>query len=104
MINYDSERKIIRTCSAPFEFVDEKGELKTEEIRVEYYSLSTKKLKEMREAAEARQKANPDEPQWFSEIMAGRIHSLPDLADKKGSNTRLESAGPIAEPRSITSR
>lgn len=83
MIKFDTEKKIIRTCTAPFEFPDDKGDLQVHDITVEYYSMSTKKLKEMREALAKRLKDNPDEPQWFSEILFERIHALPDLIDPK---------------------
>jgi hypothetical protein len=83
MITYDPERKIIRTCTAPFEFVNDAGELEVRDITVEYYSISTKKLKELREASAKRLKDDPDQPQWFSELLFERLHALPDLVDKK---------------------
>lgn len=87
--HYDAERKIVRTCTAPFEFINDSGTLESREITVEYYSLSTKRLKEMRDAAAKRLKDNPDEPAWYSDILVERIHALPDLCDKKGKPHKI---------------
>lgn len=82
-IIFDPSKKIIRRTTAPFEFVNGDGELETREITVEYYSLSTKHVKDATAAALKKLKENPGETQWFSEIYVERIHALPDLLDPK---------------------
>lgn len=86
---YDTEKVIIRSCTAPFEVSNGEGGIEVREITVEYYSLSTRRLKQMREAVAKRIKDNPDEPLWHSTALAERIHSLPDLLDKKNKPHKI---------------
>lgn len=86
---FDPARKIIRTCVAPFTLMNDEGKIETRDITVEYYSLSTKRLKEMREAQEKLLKDNPTATLWHSTTMIELIHSLPELLDAKNRPHRI---------------
>lgn len=81
MIKLDAKERTIRECKAPYQFT-EKGELKTEEIRVQYYSLKIKELKDYFAEIEAKAK-DAETIVWLSETLAKRIHALPDILDDK---------------------
>lgn len=87
MIKFHPERKIIRRCTAPFEIVNDKGETETHQITVEYYSLSTSKIKEMRESVDKRIKDG--DPLWYSDLLSERLHALPDLVDGKNKPYKI---------------
>lgn len=85
MIKLKRERQnIIRETEADFTYQDpETNEVKTEKIRVLYYSPTTAQSKDIMEEMRQRQ-ANKDEAvAWYvSDTLVRRLHSLPDLVDE----------------------
>lgn len=53
----------------------ENDEERTEQIRVQYYPLSVKDLKDS-------QDVKADEKLWLSDVLIKRLHALPDLCDE----------------------
>lgn len=84
MIIIDEKQRTVRECEAPFEYFD-KGELKTEQIRVRYYSFTWGEIQSRHAELAALAKDNPDHTIWPHETLVDRIESLPDLktADSK---------------------
>lgn len=80
-ITFDRNRKTIRRTTAEYQFTDDNGEIRTEEIGIEYYSLTTAAIKRQIERDLQRQKDNPDEPSYYTDILVDRLHALPDLID-----------------------
>lgn len=82
--------RTVRETTAPYEYTDENGETKTEQIKVRYFVRTAKEAREWREEMVRRfeeSKANPDAPPFFvyhMDTLAERLESLPDLADEKG--------------------
>lgn len=87
MITINPTQKTVRETRAPFEYEHE-GRLETAQIRVRYYSATTKELKEDYEQAkiaiEEARKKNESAVFWNSETLARRLESLPDLVDQDG--------------------
>lgn len=82
-IKHSLTGRTIRETSAEFEYNDpETGELKTEPMRIKYYSPTIADQKAERDAI----KSLPDDDiYWFSKPLARRLHSLPDLLDDDGN-------------------
>ena len=87
-----TSQRNIRETTAPFEYTDEAGELKTEQIRVRYYSQTVAELKQLRSDALAKfnqankkgAKIDESEFPWVSNQLAKRLESLPDIAGEDG--------------------
>lgn len=107
MIKLTTDR-IVRECTAPYEYNAEDGTLQVEEIRVRYYSLTLAELKQVRSDALARMaeqreraekaKANKsgkaefeiEDFPWLSDQLVLKLAGLPDIG------------GPDGKPISIT--
>jgi hypothetical protein len=89
MIKIQTGKRTIRETTAPFETTDDDGNVQTQDIRVLYYSFTTKDHKDRRARIVAHQKENPDEPLWLSHLIVDQIHSLPDLVDTKGKPFKI---------------
>jgi len=83
MIKVAGTERTVRECSAPYEYT-EKGQTKTDQIQVFYYSLTIKEIKDYQLKLTAIAKKDPGTVIYLSETLAERLHSLPDLADAKG--------------------
>jgi hypothetical protein len=70
--------RIVRETTAPFVMVID-GEQKTEQVRVRYYSLSTKESRDQAKEAEK----NSDGVTYWSDILFPVLESLPDIVDDK---------------------
>lgn len=75
--------RTVRECLAPYTYTVD-GKPVTEDIRVEYYSLTIEEMKAYRKDLEAKIAENPEAVIWMSETLAPRLHALPDLTDAKG--------------------
>jgi len=80
MITVTTSKPTVRETKADYQFTED-GEMKTESIRVQYYSFTTKRLKEMRSDVKA--KLDAGEALWHSDTLADQLHGLPDLVDEK---------------------
>ena len=78
--------RLVRETTAPYEYTDEKGELKVEQIRVRYYSLSVAEMREKTARIEQMiaEAVDKKEPVWLSDVLPLTLESLPDLLDQKG--------------------
>jgi hypothetical protein len=65
--------KTFRQTTAEWE-VFEDGENKIENVRVQYYPLTVKDLKDNQDNPE-------DEKLWLSDVLLKRLHALPDFCD-----------------------
>jgi hypothetical protein len=84
MIKLKKDRRTIRETKAPFEFNDpESGELKTEEIRILYYSPTTQHTKEVQREMRKREDEGEKVTWYFSDSLIRLLHSLPDLIDEE---------------------
>lgn len=87
MITLKPDQKTIRETKAPFEY-DKDGEIVTADIRVRYYTATTKELKESYAEAVAAVKAAQDNNEtavfWHSDKLIKRLAALPDLVDEDG--------------------
>ncbi|HEY8562793.1 MAG TPA: hypothetical protein VIL74_20615 [Pyrinomonadaceae bacterium] len=85
MITVNPKKRIVRETTAPYKFVNDAGEIETAQIRVRYFSSTTKELKERFEEEKAKFKAAQanQEPYfaWHTESLVRRLESLPDLID-----------------------
>lgn len=89
MIKLSGIQKTVRETTAKFEYEDE-GKIKSEEIRVQYYSPTITELRQFE--AELRAKVKDGEPSstfYLTEFLVRRIHALPDLADTKGKVRKI---------------
>jgi hypothetical protein len=84
MIIVSATKRTVRETTAPYEFTDEDGNPKTEDVRVQYYSLTIKDIKADQDEIKAKAKKDPNGTYWLSDELAKRIHALPDLADEDG--------------------
>lgn len=92
MINIsNATEKRVRQTTAPFIYT-ENGEEKTASIRVRYFDLTVKQLKERQEKLAAEVKIDPDKLVWLSDTLIERLESLPDIIgdDKKPVELTLE--------------
>lgn len=90
MIKLGEKTRVVREVKAPYEYCDEKtGELTTGEVRVLYYSLTTKERKDLRAKFAARAKEDPNDMMWFTEQLALEIQSLPDIAGPDGNEIEI---------------
>ena len=78
-----SQGRIVRETTAPILIV-EKGEERTETIRVRYYSLSIKEGKEYRKKLEE----GGGESYW-SDLLFPIVAGLPDIVDGKGKPVKV---------------
>jgi hypothetical protein len=78
-------KRAVRNCTATY--ITEEGE--TAEIAVEYYSWTIAEMKATRKEAELRVESAPGNIVWASELLADRLHALPDLADDKGKPFKI---------------
>jgi hypothetical protein len=94
MIKVDDKERVVRETTAPYEY-KEKGELKTGEIRVRYYSETLAELKQQRNDAvrvsNAIKEGKADEIEfpWLSNKLAKKLESLPDLAGADGKPLKI---------------
>lgn len=88
MIKIDAKQRTVRECIAPFQFT-EKGEIKTEDIRVRYYSLTWNEIQAQHAALAKIVKDNPQETIWPHESLVDRIESLPDLHGPDGKPLKI---------------
>lgn len=72
----------MRETTAPYEYTNDSGEIKTDPIRVRYYSSTTKELKEAYAAAQAKIKSDETAIFWHTDKLVKRLESLPDLVDE----------------------
>lgn len=87
MIKIQTGQRTIRETAADFEYNDGE-ELKTESIRVLYYSPTVAETKA--DQAEIERVAKSDtEVLWFSDLLLKRLHSLPNLCDEKGKPHKI---------------
>jgi hypothetical protein len=86
MISVNTKKRIVRETSAKYEYLGEDGEVKTADIRVQYYSSTTKELKEKYAEAEAKINAAKESGApvvfWHTDELAARLAGLPDLVDE----------------------
>lgn len=75
-IKVTNQSRIARETKADFLFVDDEGEQKTEQIRVEYYSLSPAESRKYREGLKG-------EAYW-SDVLLPILKALPDLEGEDG--------------------
>lgn len=73
---------MVRETTAAYEHQADDGTIQTDEIRVRYYSISVADVKRQQAANAAKIAAG--ETLWFSELLAERLESLPDILDEKG--------------------
>ncbi|MBK8468087.1 MAG: hypothetical protein IPL32_19920 [Chloracidobacterium sp.] len=76
--------RVVRECTAPYEYSDDKGERKVDEIAVQYYCFTTADIKASRIEAQTRRKEDPGYVPYDTEFLLPRLHALPELADEKG--------------------
>jgi hypothetical protein len=89
MIKLNGNRRTVRETTAEFQYTDDEGNLKFDEIRVRYFSPRIEDFKKLRAEFEAQAKANNGQPFFLSEGLAKQIESLPDLADAKGKPLKI---------------
>jgi hypothetical protein len=78
-----SQERIVRETTAPYEYLS-KGEVKTEQIRVEYYSETWNDMQNRHTRLKAQEKENPDAVIWPHQTLAERLKALPDLQTPDG--------------------
>mgnify|MGYP003594762879 CR=1 FL=1 len=83
MIKIDAKKRTIRETTCPFHY-SENGELKSEEIRVRYYSFTWNEIQAEHARIAELIKNDPLATVWPNETLAERIAELPDLQDAKG--------------------
>jgi hypothetical protein len=91
MIKIQGSQRTVRETSAEFEY-EEKGELKTDTIRVQYYSPTITELRQFEQELRAKFKENTEGESstfYLTEFLVRRIHALPDLADAKGKPHKI---------------
>lgn len=81
-IKLNPKERAVRQTECDWEY-EEDGEIKTEKIRVLYYSPTVADMKADKAEMDARLKEDPDAIIWNSEFLVKRLHSLPDLVDEK---------------------
>lgn len=80
-------RRIVREASADLEYNDEKtGELKTEKVIVRFNSVSTSEIRERRQQAEDRRKA--DEPWFLADDLFGILTEIVESDGTKHEVTK----------------
>lgn len=117
MIKISAKTRNVRETTSLFEYNDDSGKLvKKEDFRVQYYSWTSKDVKEIRakeradiarklasaakpkkdvkkevdESAQlSEQLAKADEFMWFSDELMKLLHALPDLADENGKPFKI---------------
>lgn len=83
-IKVKKDVRTIRETTAPFQYNGDDGELKTEDIRVVYYSPTTQQAREIQEEMRKRMENKDEMVAWYvSDTLIRRLHSLPDLVDEK---------------------
>lgn len=90
MIKLKTAQRLVRETTAAYETNDEKGELTTQTIRVRYWSLSIREMKEQRIALEAMFKDRGDDIIWLSDTLPYRVESLPDIEGLDGKPIKTE--------------
>lgn len=81
MITVTATKPTIRETTANYQHMNGDGKMTSSEIRVQYYSFTTKRLKDLR--AEVKAKIDAGEALWHSDSLADQLHGLPDLVDAK---------------------
>lgn len=76
-IKVTKQSKIARSTTAPYLYIDDEEKQQTEQIRVEYYSLSVAESRKYRESLGTK------DPYW-SEVLLPILKALPDLTDDAG--------------------
>lgn len=82
MIKVNPTARTVRETTAPYLY-EEKGEAKTADIRVRYFSFTWNELQSQHAALKQIAK-NGDATIWPHETLVDRIESLPDLAGPDG--------------------
>lgn len=82
MIKLDTAKRNVRETKCNYIYTDAENAEHTAEIRVRYFSLTVRELKEFQARQAAADKAG--EKVWSSDILAERVESLPDLGDTEG--------------------
>jgi hypothetical protein len=87
-----NKERVFRETTCSYEYV-EGGEPKVEQIRVQYYPWTVRELKDYRAEAAKKQKSIKDGDDaaigWVSEMLARRLHALPDLLDGRGKPVKI---------------
>ncbi len=81
-ITIHEDRKTVRRTTATYEQIDDDGNVTQSEIRVEYYSYTTARLRAI--VAERQQRLNDGEALWHVDALVDQLHGLPDLVGTKG--------------------
>lgn len=88
MIKVNTKKRTVRECTAPYQYTD-KDEIKTEDIRVRYFSFTWNELQTQHQQLAAFVKTDADTTIWPHETLVDRIESLPDLADADGKPFKI---------------
>lgn len=75
-----NDKPTVRETTANFEHRNGNDEISSTEIRVQFYSYTTARLKELRSSVKA--KLDAGETLWHSDSLADQLHGLPDLVDE----------------------
>lgn len=89
MIKLNPKKRTIRETTAKFEYMNGTAEIKTDDIRVLYYSPTVADSREELAAMKSRKDAEDDSIWWLSDSLLRKVHSLPDLCDEKGKEHKL---------------
>lgn len=82
-IKVNTKKRTVRETTAPY-ICEDAGELKTEQIRVRYYSFRWNELQDQHNKLRQLAKDDPQASIWPHETLVDRLESLPDLTDEKG--------------------
>lgn len=84
-IKHNPNARIVRTTTAPHEYVDEQGENATADITVEYYSPTLDDLEQSRMKVEEA----GGSIQWLAGELAERVHRLPDIVGEDDKPVKI---------------
>ena len=84
MIKTAGTHRLVRECTAPFQYVNDSGDTVTEEITVKYYVRSVGEIKQQQATFNAMGRKDPNRMVWLSETLALTVHSLPGVAGQDG--------------------
>lgn len=84
MIKTAGSQRLVRECTANYEYINEKNETVTEEIRVKYFSLTIADIKRQQAWIRDIADKDPNRILWLSETLPFSVHSLPGVAGQNG--------------------